>query len=489
MLLEKIIKDKVLICIISQDDVTVTPDAMADFRGVAQDLNHEVIFFSSPKDRHLLKQPIKAVDSKFKNIDAHFIFEELGYGELQKLAFQYSIKHKFDIVVILHQRGDISQELLKNLISPLAPNGGQAVLGSRFRRGEGQLARGLPTYKKWGSKAVTFLQNKLLGSNFSDFHSRYRSFRVETLNSIPFQFNSEGYEFDSEIMIQLWANRCDIVEIPIPASYGKNIRREKTLAYVWKALKVTFCYRLHQMSLFYHRKFDIERGFAKYKLKKGFPSSHEFAMQSVNSGSRVLDVGCGNSLVAGELKKKGCYVEAIDYEEPQGKQVVDRFTKMNINDSDAEISVSEFDNILLLDILEHVEEPEKFTLKLRKNAAGKTPKVIISVPNIAFFVTRVQLLLGNFNYGIRGTLDLGHRRLFTFKSIRQLFQQAGYRILTVKGVPAPFPMAIGDNWLSRWLLIINQLLIKLFPRLFAYQIFLIASPLPTLDDHLNKNSV
>ena len=56
--MEKIIKDKVLICIISQDDVTVTPDAMADFRGVAQDLNHEVIFFSSPKDRHLLKQPI-----------------------------------------------------------------------------------------------------------------------------------------------------------------------------------------------------------------------------------------------------------------------------------------------------------------------------------------------------------------------------------------------------------------------------------------------
>ena len=486
--MEKLVKGKVLICIISQDDVTSTPDTMADFRGVVQGLNYEVIFFSSPKDRHLLKHPIKAADSKFENVDAHFIFEELGYGELQKLAFRYSIKHKFDIVVVLHQRGDISQELLRNLISPLARNEGQAVLGSRFHPLEAKLARGLPTYKKWASKAVTFLQNKLLSSNFSDFHSRYRSFSVETLKSIPFQFNSDGYEFDSEIMIQLWASRCDMVEIPIPASYGKNIRRGNTLAYVWKALKVTFCYRLHQMSLFYHRKFDIERSFAKYKLKKGFPSSHEFAIQSVNSGSRVLDIGCGNSLVAGELKKKGCYIEAIDYEEPLGKQVLDRFTKMNINDPDAEISVSEFDNILLLDILEHVEDPESFTLKLRTNAKGKTPKFIVSVPNIAFFTVRIQLLLGNFNYGIRGILDLGHRRMFTFGSIRQLFLQAGYQIFTIKGVPAPFPLAIGNNWLSKWLLIVNQLLIKISPRLFACQIFLIASPSPTLDDLLNKNS-
>ena len=76
--------------------------------------------------------------------------------------------------------------------------------------------------------------------------------------------------------------------------------------------------------------------------------------------------------------------------------------------------------------------------------------------------------------------------MFTFGSIRQLFLQAGYQILTIKGVPAPFPLAIGNNWLSKWLLIINQLLIKISPRLFACQIFLIASPSPTLDDLLNK---
>ena len=152
------------------------------------------------------------------------------------------------------------------------------------------------------------------------------------------------------------------------------------------------------------------------------------------------DIGCGNSLIAGELKKKDCHIEALDCEEPKGKQVLDRFTKMDINHSETDIPVSDFDNILLLDVLEHVENPEKFTLKLRINAKGKTPIFLVSVPNIAFFVARIQLLLGNFNYGIRGTLDLGHRRLFTFDSIQQLFLQAGYQIITVKGVPAPFPL-------------------------------------------------
>ena len=483
----KVTNDRVLICVISHDYGIPTSTILADLREFVQDLDHEVLYFSSQKNKSSQKIFFKIDSSKQKKIGSHFIFESLGYGELQKLAFHYSIKHKFDTVVVLHQKGNIFQELLGSLNSFLPRNDAQVFLGSRFISKEGILETKTPALKKWGSKIITFLQNKILNSSFSDFHSRYRSFSVEALKLVPFQFNSDGYEFDSEILIQLWASGCNIVEVPIPFKYGENIRQENSLSYVWKLLKTTCCYRLHQMSLFYDRKFDLESGFAKYKLKKGFPSTHEFAIQSINPDSRVLDIGCGNSLVAGELKKGGCYVEAIDYEEPQGEQVIDRFTKMDINDSDANIAVSEFDNILLLDVLEHVEDPEAFVLRLRINAKGKNPKFIVSVPNVAFFVVRIQLLFGNFNYGIRGTLDLGHRRLFTFGSIQQLFLQAGYRIQTIKGIPAPFPLAIGENWLSRCLLIINQMLIKLFPRVFAYQIILIASPSPTLDDLWNKN--
>ena len=99
---------------------------------------------------------------------------------------------------------------------------------------------------------------------------------------------------------------------------------------------------------------------------------------------------------------------------------------------------------------------------------------------------RIQLLLGRFNYGTRGILDLGHRRLFTFRSIREIFQQAGYKILKMRGIPAPYPVAIGDNFFSRLLLRVNQGLIKVFPRLFSYQIFLVTLPRPTLYELLQE---
>jgi len=67
-----------------------------------------------------------------------------------------------------------------------------------------------------------------------------------------------------------------------------------------------------------------------------------------------------------------------------------------------------------------------------------------------------------------------------------LFNQAGYEISDIQGIPAPFPLAIGNNWLSRSLLKINQYLIRVRAEIFSYQIFLIVSPLPTLEDILRS---
>ena len=69
-------------------------------------------------------------------------------------------------------------------------------------------------------------------------------------------------------------------------------------------------------------------------------------------------------------------------------------------------------------------------------------RVIVTSGNIGFIVTRLMLLLGSFNYGARGVLDLTHTRLFTFGTLKRLFEQAGYRIEEVQGIPAPFPLAI-----------------------------------------------
>ena len=74
-----------------------------------------------------------------------------------------------------------------------------------------------------------------------------------------------------------------------------------------------------------------------------------------------------------------------------------------------------------------------------------------------------------------------HTRLFTFRSIQRLLRDYGFRIKTIRGVPAPFPKAFGDGRLSRAALAVNQALIKLSRTLFAFQIYIEAETTPDAD--------
>jgi hypothetical protein len=107
--------------------------------------------------------------------------------------------------------------------------------------------------------------------------------------------------------------------------------------------------------------------------------------------------------------------------------------------------------------------------------------VIVSTGNVAFLVTRLMLLLGFFHYGSRGILDLTHTRLFTFATLRNLFEQSGYRIEEIRGVPAPIPLALGDTAFARFLVRLNSAFIRISRSLFAYQIFMVVRPLPSLE--------
>ena len=141
-----------------------------------------------------------------------------------------------------------------------------------------------------------------------------------------------------------------------------------------------------------------------------------------------------------------------------------------------------------MDLVEHLHDPENFMDALRKQTAGRRPEVIITTANVAFFVTRIMLALGQFNYSRKGILGIGHRRLFTFKSLRALLEQAGYEILEARGVPAPFPLAIGTNFWSGALLKANQLLLKISQGLFAYQVCIRARALPD-SRHLLRETI
>jgi hypothetical protein len=246
--------------------------------------------------------------------------------------------------------------------------------------------------------------------------------------------------------------------------------------------------QFHQANVLFDRKFDLHSPEENYDLKLGFASSHTAAIDAARPGGHLLDIGCGQGHVARELAAKGCRVTGMDQYIPDASPLPGQidFIRWNLDRKEFPVNVSGYDQILMLDIIEHLKEPESFMDELRFAAACKRPEVIITTANIGFAVTRLMLCFGQFNYGKKGILDATHTRLFTFRSLNALLEQSGYKVLEVQGIPAPFPKALGTNVLSRFLLRFIQMLIRLNRGLFSYQIFVRAEAKTTVHNLLGE---
>jgi glycosyltransferase involved in cell wall biosynthesis len=412
--------------------------------------------------------------------------ENQGYGGNQKLGYHYAIEHGFDIVALIHGDGQYAPEKLPLLIEPFLKEEADAVFGSRMINKQDALKGGMPMYKWVGNQVLTVFQNRMLGSKMSEFHSGYRLYSTKALQRIPFERNSNDFHFDTDIIVQLHFAGQRIVEIPIPTFYGEEICHVNGMKYAWDIFRTMVRAKFHEMNLLYDRKFDVGQVELTYDLKLGFPSSHTMALAAVKPHATVLDIGCGQGYVAKEMLRTADRVVGLDqFVRPSGDPRME-FKVWDIDAPGFPVPVSDFDQVFLLDVIEHLHDPEVFMEHLREAAVGKRPEIVLTTANIGFFVTRFMLFLGSFNYGRKGILDRTHTRLFTFASLKELFNQTGYKVAEVRGVPAPFPTALGDNVISRALLAINTALIEIFPGLFSYQIFVRARALPTVKNLLTE---
>ena len=203
-------------------------------------------------------------------------------------------------------------------------------------------------------------------------------------------------------------------------------------------------------------------------------------MRSRPSAS-VIDIGAGPGGIAKELVKKGCRVAVVDQFVPKEGLHSDVVVFTQDLDEEPTFDVRGYDYLLLLDVIEHLKKPEQFLDRLRAQFDYSPRTVILTTPNIAFGIQRVMLLLGQFNYGKAGILDQTHTRLFTFRTLRHLLVDAGFRIKEIRGVPAPFPKVLGNGFLGRTAMAINQLLIRVSKSMFSYQIFVVAEATPDVD--------
>ena len=265
--------------------------------------------------------------------------------------------------------------------------------------------------------------------------------------------------------------------------HGDEICRVNGMLYAKNVMSATLISRLHRLNILYDRKFDIEwSGNAHYALKLGYDSSHTAALGAVPSGTRVMDIGCGPGGFDRLLVDKGCIVTGADQFPPVDRSIFEDFVVWN-EQVPLEIRSGDYDYVLLLDIIEHLKQPEAFLDRLRHSLGSldDRPKIIVTTGNVVFLIVRLQALLGNFNYGKQGILDLTHTRLYTFGTLRKLFEQCGFVVEEVRGIPAPFPAALGLNAFSRLLVRVNGFLIRLSRGLFSYQIFMRVAPTPTVD--------
>lgn len=406
-----------------------------------------------------------------------------GYGGNQKIGYYYAIEQGYDAVVLLHGDGQYAPEYLDQMIRPILGDEADVVLGSRMLNKSDALKGRMPMYKWLGNQVLTFLQNHLLGTSLAEFHTGYRAYRVEALKAVPYAFNADYFDFDTDILIQMVDTGQRFKEIPIPTYYGDEISYVNGIKYGWLILRSTLQSRLVPRGIFYTPKFDYNEQNEHYTLKLGYASSHQFALDQVKPGMKVLDIGSGPGLMAEQLAQQGASVISLDQHiQPLAKKHSTRTIEANAQTYEWTTEDTDVDQVLLLDIIEHLRYPEEFLMRLRRRCpADHRPTIVITTANVAFFPVRLGLLLGWFRYGKRGILDKDHHRLFTFGSMRQILRQTGYDIVEVKGIPAPFPLALGNNALARFLLLINRGLNRIARSIFAYQIAVVARPRPTLN--------
>lgn len=410
-----------------------------------------------------------------------------GYGGNQKIGFFYALEKGFDFVALIHGDGQYAPECLPDLLAPLASGRADAVMGSRMMKSGGARQGGMPLYKFAGNKILTFFQNRVLGLALTEFHSGYRLYAADALRRIPFHLNTDDFHFDTQIIVQLHRAGQRIEELPIPTYYGDEICHVNGIRYAWDVACTTTRARLNDFGLVYDRAYDCRPAdkATRYEAKLDFESPHTVAASLVADGDTVLELGCGNGDLAGVLAGRGCRVTGVDLAPPGRADAFGAFVAHDLNRPLPEGLLAGQRKLLMLDVIEHLASPEDFVDRLRESPdLSADTEILVSTGNVGFVLVRLGLLFGMFNYGKRGILDLTHTRLYTFKTMRHLFEQAGFRVLETRGIPAPFPLALGRRPAARALLTLNRWAIALWPSLFAYQIFLRARKRPTLRDLL-----
>ena len=410
--------------------------------------------------------------------------KNLGYGGNQKAGYRYFMEKGFDVVVLLHGDGQYAPEILSHLYHPIISQEADAVFGSRMMRDYGgPLRGGMPLYKYVGNRILTTYENQALKMNLTEFHSGYRAYSLHALRNIDFSRMTDDFHFDTEIIIKLQHQRYRIKEVPIPTYYGDELCYVDGMRYARDVARAVRRYKQTCRSL---RCFpEFREYFVHYPIKHSKFSSHFYARNMTGTNQDVLDIGAGEGFFAAELAKAGNRVSGVDNRaKPRESSPFEQYFTADLEEGIQpviqQLNNKRFDRVLLLDVLEHLRNPDRILDECRE-VLKREGLLIVSLPNIANIVVRLMLLFGRFDYTERGLLDKTHLRFFTRKTARRMLEAAGYTIVEQKQTVIPLELVVGWSPENVVMQVLNRILALatwIMPGLLGYQLMYVAQQRP-----------
>ena len=184
----------------------------------------------------------------------------LGYGGNQKTCYTEAVEAGADVVVMTHPDYQYTPKLITALAAMIASGEFDVALGSRIL-GVGALAGGMPRYKYFSNRFLTFVQNVFLNHKLSEYHTGFRAFSREALLRLPLLENSDDFVFDNEILAQAIFFGLRIGEVSCPTKYfaeASSISFRRSVKYGLGVLWTCIRFVLHKWRLARFRLFAAD---------------------------------------------------------------------------------------------------------------------------------------------------------------------------------------------------------------------------------------
>lgn len=178
--------------------------------------------------------------------------KNLGYGGNQKTCYEKALREKAGIIVMLHPDYQYDASLIKELIRPIVQKRFDFMFGSRVQSKISALEGGMPKLKYFINRLVCFLENIVLGVNFTEHFSGFRAYSREVLEIVPFKNFSDDFVFDQQMVFSALSHGFRIGEIPIPTRYhdsASSINFKKGFKFILETFLYLFFYKLHQYEI------------------------------------------------------------------------------------------------------------------------------------------------------------------------------------------------------------------------------------------------